>query len=116
MPLGHHVDYWDRLGWTDPFSSERATDRQRNYQALGGGVYTPQAVIDGNAQMVGSRRAALEAAVAEAAKKPHATIGIDVAPRTEPNAPSCDARYAWARCRRAPAPTPRPSWCSRRTP
>ena len=81
VPLGLHVDYWDRLGWTDPFSSARATERQRNYAPLGSGSYTPQAVIDGRAETVGSRKAAVEQAIAEAAKRPHAALGIDLAPR-----------------------------------
>jgi hypothetical protein len=81
VPLGLHVDYWDRLGWTDPFSSARATERQRAYGVLGGGSYTPQAVIDGRAHTVGSRRAAVELAIVEAARRPHATVAIDVAPR-----------------------------------
>lgn len=84
VPLGLHVDYWDRLGWTDPFSSSRATDRQRGYAPLGSGSYTPQAVIDGQGETVGSRRATVESLVAEAAKRPHAAIAIEVAPRTDP--------------------------------
>ena len=87
VPLGLHVDYWDRLGWTDPFSSARASERQRNYSPLGSGSYTPQAVIDGRAETVGSRRAAVEQAVAEAAKRPHASLGIDLAPRDSDAAP-----------------------------
>jgi len=84
VPIGHHVDYWDRLGWTDPFSSSRASDRQRSYSPLGSGAYTPQAVIDGRSETIGSRRAMVESFVAEAAKRPHAAIVIDVAPRTDP--------------------------------
>lgn len=87
IPLGLHVDYWDGLGWADPFSTARASDRQRHYASLGGGSYTPQAVIDGRAQTVGSRRAAVELAIAEAAKRSHAAVSIDVAARTDPAAP-----------------------------
>lgn len=87
VPLGLHVDYWDRLGWTDPFSSARITERQRTYAPLGGGAYTPQAVIDGRSETVGSRRAAVELFVAEAAKRPHASIAVDIPPRSDAEAP-----------------------------
>ena len=54
--LEEHVDYWDRLGWKDPFSSEAATERQTDYGAAFGGeqIYTPQMVVDGHAEFVGS--------------------------------------------------------------
>jgi hypothetical protein len=54
--LEEHVDYWDRLGWKDPFSSETATARQGEYgESFGGAqVYTPQMIVDGHAQFVGS--------------------------------------------------------------
>lgn len=87
VPLGWHVDYWDRLGWTDPFSTARASERQRAYAPLGSGSYTPQAVIDGRAETVGSRRGVIEQAIAEAVKRPHAAIAIDLAARANEAAP-----------------------------
>jgi hypothetical protein len=62
LALSFHVDYWDRLGWKDPFSSPAATQRQSRYAELLGlaAVYTPQIVIDGKWQAVGSSRAEVE--------------------------------------------------------
>lgn len=78
VPVAFHVDYWNDLGWPDPFSSADATTRQRAYRALNGSVYTPQAVIDGTAEALGSREDAIVRAVTEASKRPHASIAIDV--------------------------------------
>jgi hypothetical protein len=54
--LEEHVDYWDRLGWRDPFSSAAVSARQSEYgQALGGReIYTPQMIVDGRTEFVGS--------------------------------------------------------------
>lgn len=69
LPLAFHVTYWNRLGWPDPFSFEAATDRQRAYRAISGigGVYTPQAVVDGTQDVVGSDGAGLRTAITRAA-------------------------------------------------
>jgi hypothetical protein len=58
LPLSFHVTYWDRLGWPDTFGLTASTERQRIYaRALGNdGLYTPQMVIDGRIDVVGSRR------------------------------------------------------------
>ena len=65
LPLSFHVDYWDDLGWRDRYSLASATGRQRVYaQTLHrSSVYTPQAVIDGSRDIVGSQRAAVIEAV-----------------------------------------------------
>lgn len=54
--LSFHVDYWDRLGWKDPFSRADFTQRQRQYGEvlMLNSVYTPQVVVNGRTQMVGS--------------------------------------------------------------
>jgi hypothetical protein len=67
--LSEHVTYWNHLGWTDPFSMEQMDDRQKDYQSLFqlGDVYTPQMVVDGAAQFVGSDVTALKAAMERAA-------------------------------------------------
>jgi len=58
LPLAFHVDYWDSLCWRDSFSSADATRRQSLYAPKLGldGIYTPQMVIDGASDVVGSRR------------------------------------------------------------
>ncbi len=54
--LSFHVDYWNYLGWNDPFSEEAYSQRQRQYaKELGSTVYTPQMVVNGQVQFVGSR-------------------------------------------------------------
>lgn len=54
--LSEHVDYWDHQGWRDPFSSALLTERQREYGVVlhVADVYTPQIVIDGTKQFVGT--------------------------------------------------------------
>jgi hypothetical protein len=65
IALAWHVDYWDRLGWHDPFASRFATERQRTYaRALDEDVYTPALVIGGARMVVGSDRSRVEHAVA----------------------------------------------------
>jgi hypothetical protein len=68
LALTFHVDYWDNLGWPDRFALASATQRQRDYaKALArASVYTPQAVIDGRADFVGSDRRAIAAALVDA--------------------------------------------------
>src|SRR5204863_1119015 len=55
-PLAFHVDYWDELGWPDPYASPAWTERQREYaDSLGDQrVYTPELVVGGRTGMVGS--------------------------------------------------------------
>jgi hypothetical protein len=81
IPLGLHVTYWDQLGWKDPASLKSATDRQQQYGAIWGGdrVYTPQAVIDGRDEMVGSDEAGLRRTIAQAATHPHAALTLTAA-------------------------------------
>ena len=82
IPLAFHVDYWDRLGWRDPFSSRDWTARQMMYVhrfALNG-AYTPQAVVNGSRQFVGSSSSAMQTAIQEASRaKPVGSIALDFA-------------------------------------
>ena len=57
IPLAFHVDYWNRLGWIDSLSKSDYSDRQREYgEKLNAETYTPQLVINGQTQLVGSNR------------------------------------------------------------
>ena len=70
LALSFHVTYWNGLGWGDPFSLEAATLRQRRYaRLLPSEVYTPQMVVDGTHDVVGSDRSGVIAAIAAAAAR-----------------------------------------------
>jgi len=68
IPLSFHVDYWNRLGWTDPFSSNEYSERQREYvrQLNLQSAYTPQLVVNGEYELVGSNRRGAESAIKKA--------------------------------------------------
>jgi hypothetical protein len=76
--LEEHVDYWDTLGWKDPFSSEAATARQQEYgEAFGGRqVYTPQMIVDGYAEFVGSAEGTALRAVRAAGAAPKPAVHL----------------------------------------
>ena len=76
--LGHHVDYWDHQGWRDRFSSAALTARQQRYgSALHvDAIYTPQMVVDGQSQFVGSDAKTGLRAIEEASARPHGSIAI----------------------------------------
>ncbi len=78
IALGMHVTYWDELGWKDPSSLADATARQHDYGRLFGEdhIYTPQAVIDGRDELVGSDEAGVTRALQRAAKQPHARVAV----------------------------------------
>ena len=69
--LSFHVDYWNRLGWRDPFSAAAWSERQSAYARVleRREVYTPQLVIGGTAECVGSDRACVERALRSAARR-----------------------------------------------
>ncbi len=86
IPLGLHVTYWDQQGWKDPASLPEATDRQQEYgRGVFGvdNVYTPQAVVDGRTQLVGSNEAQLRTAIAKAAAEPHLPVHLTASVRPE---------------------------------
>ncbi len=78
IALGEHVDYWDHGGWADPFSSHALTVRQNDYAASfhNSTVYTPQMVVDGHAEFVGSDDAKASATIANAARAPKAQVSV----------------------------------------
>src|SRR3954447_4084422 len=80
IALGEHVDYWDRLGWKDRFSSAAVTSRQQGYQTHFGteSIYTPQMVVDGRAELVGSDANAARKAIERALIVPHGVMTLDV--------------------------------------
>lgn len=76
--MSEHVTYWDHQGWRDPFGSSTFTARQQMYGALFKleSVFTPQLVIDGAAQIVGTDVAGLKLALANAAAKPKPQLTV----------------------------------------
>ena len=77
--LSFHVDYWDRLGWKDPFSDHAYTKRQYQYSDhfAQNGVYTPQEVLNGQQEFVGSNRSKQMSALREALSRP-ATASVQL--------------------------------------
>ena len=80
LALAYHVDYWNYIGWTDPYASKLATQRQRDYsrQLNMRYVYTPQMVINGTMEGIGSERETIgpliKAAMEEKALRQHVSI------------------------------------------
>lgn len=72
FPLSFHVDYWNHIGWTDPFSSKRWSERQRRYARAfdSDRVYTPQLVVNGREEGVGSKQVEVERMVRRALERP----------------------------------------------
>jgi len=82
VPLAFHVDFWDSLGWKDPFSRHAWTERQTDYARAfrSQNVYTPQAIVDGRVEMVGSDAGKLRAAIAAASARPAGRISLELQP------------------------------------
>jgi hypothetical protein len=78
IALEEHVDYWDHLGWHDPFSSPQFTQRQEDYSAAfrTDSVYTPQMVVDGRTEFVGSSQGNARTAISEASRLEKAEITL----------------------------------------
>lgn len=84
VALEEHVDYWDRQGWSDPFSSPEFTARQKRYvqQLHLDSAYTPQMVIDGRAEVVGSNSQAALSELAKAARTAKIPVHLAILERS----------------------------------
>jgi hypothetical protein len=79
VALSEHVDYWNRLGWRDPFSDPLFSARQEAYAPLAAGrVYTPQVVVGGSFAVPGNDPRSVREALAAAAAQPHGTVALQV--------------------------------------
>lgn len=78
IALSQHVDYWNRLGWADPFSSPEFSSRQNRYASVfrNDSIYTPQMVVDGHLEMVGSNSGKVQSAIRQAVQHPKAKIQV----------------------------------------
>ena len=83
--LSEHVDYWDNIGWRDPFSSRKYSERQTAYASHFGirSIYTPQMVVDGHFEFVGSdERRALQT-IQSATKSEKAQVALSLIRMTD---------------------------------
>lgn len=82
IALGEHVDYWDRLGWRDQFSSAQFTARQNDYAQRvfhTDNIYTPQVIVNGEQQMTGSDARKIKDAIAKAAEhQPSVALSLTI--------------------------------------
>jgi len=102
IPLSFHVDYWDRYGWKDPFSDALFTERQNQYakQFKLESIYTPQLVINGEYELVGSNRSAAEKNIAKSLKEdgPLQLIIDDVKKENDKLSVSCHLSGSFQNC------------------
>ena len=79
IPLSFHVDYWNRLGWEDPFSKSEFSERQREYarQFNLENIYTPQLVVNGEYEFIGSDKSYSESIITKALKQ-KATVRLTI--------------------------------------
>src|SRR5713101_3272874 len=76
--LSEHVDYWNDIGWKDPYSSHEFSERQSAYAAQFGlgTIYTPQMIVDGHFEFVGSDERRAREAIANATKVMKTPVSI----------------------------------------
>ncbi len=87
IALSFHVDYWDRLGWKDPYSNSEFSDRQRNYAEKFklNSIYTPQAIVNGSEEFVGSNENKLTKAISTYLEKPATATFKSIKATTQQN-------------------------------
>ena len=91
IALSYHVDYWNYLGWKDPFSSPYYSARQTDYtERLRARTYTPQLVINGQTELVGSRRSEVKALVTKTLKEQRASVTPSLTASTDKDKVSID--------------------------
>ncbi|MCQ0987094.1 DUF1223 domain-containing protein [Jiella marina] len=80
LGLSYHVDYWDYIGWRDVFGSSHNTERQRAYARSFSNktVYTPQLVINGAQDVVGSHRGKIEKLMAQSRIEPDSGVSVRI--------------------------------------
>jgi hypothetical protein len=83
--LSEHVDYWNDIGWTDPYSAHAYSERQSDYAARfgNGSVYTPQMVVDGRFEFVGSDERKAAQAIREAVNTAKTPVELSVVRRDD---------------------------------
>ena len=93
IALSMPIDYWDYLGWKDTLADSRFSARQRAYSHMRGDrdVYTPQAVINGSAHVIGSDRAGIEGAISDT-KKAEGVMSVPVSMTHDRQANQCFGR------------------------
>lgn len=85
IALSEHVDYWNRLGWSDPYSSAEFSTRQNEYAGAfkTDDVYTPQMIVDGHTQFVGSNEAEARRAIADSARDKKTAVIVSIVSERE---------------------------------
>jgi hypothetical protein len=79
--LSFHVDYWDYLGWKDPYSNAAYSERQREYGTIFhlNSIYTPQIIVNGKTEFTGSDENKLQESIASSIKgKPETTLSLSL--------------------------------------
>ncbi len=92
--LAFHVDYWDYIGWNDPFANRAYSDRQREYARAfrNSQIYTPQMIVNGQREFVGSERAKAQASLEWALSQP---AGVAVSLDKFESDPSNEVRLSY---------------------